>query len=355
MAEISFAMILNEHLNKAPLKLKQCETNIEITDPVDPTTLQLLREDPSVKSCFTARRDNLNKLIVDAENKLATLKKAGKPKAEAEAVLKTFNAEFEKQKTLFQNTLTEKVKAFCTNNAQKLADHKISQLKFVVRNAWSIGELLWGVGETVAGGAAAIPTGGASLALAGKGLLDFILKIQQVYKELKTAQNSATQQAALITKALTDIKSNKDKLTKSHITAAESALAPYGPKILSVENQAKELSADLEELLAKTEKAKIGAKKREKLEKLIDRLINTIITLNSEVTKARAFQQSAKDKIKNAVQGASKPAWDSKSFVAWVLSCYDKVNDMFERNTIDSMLGYLTQLAKDAVAEDDGD
>src|SRR5262249_16601976 len=155
--------------------------------------------------------------------------------------------------------------------------------------------------------------------------------------------------------ALTDIKSNKDKLTKSHVTAAESALAPFGPKILGVENQAKALAVKLDELLARTEKAKFGKKKTKKLEKTINSMIEQIIKLNEEVKEARSFQQSAKDKIKNAVEGVKKPSWDAKFFVSWVLGWYEKINDYFERATVDSLGKYLEILAKDAIAEDEGD
>src|SRR5262245_47048169 len=162
MPTISFALILGDNLKLKYLKLKQCETIIDITGPTDSNTLQLMRQDPAVNSCFMDRRANLNKLIVDTENKLATLAKAGKPKSEAETIRGTFNTEYKRQIDVFEKTLDEKVKGFCKANEAKLAAQQISNWKFGIRTVWSLGELLWSAGGAVAGGVAAVPTGGVS-------------------------------------------------------------------------------------------------------------------------------------------------------------------------------------------------
>ena len=141
MPNISFHVVLPANLTLKKLPLKQMEVIIDITGAqVDPLTLQQIRDEESLKQCFLARRQNINKLIQDTA---AALKKIKSDK-EGEAAVNTFNKKLETEIKTLQKELQLRANIFVMKQKKNVNDLFWAQAKLVVRVVWAFAKYVKG-------------------------------------------------------------------------------------------------------------------------------------------------------------------------------------------------------------------
>lgn len=314
MAEISFALLLEQNLKLKGLPLKQIETVITITGADDPQTLQKMRE--SVKDSFLARRKNLNDLIATAYSdmqKLAAKDKVLARKKKLDEDMKLMIATFEKD-------LNKRVADFCSKDAQVVQEYNAGRVKWAVKTAWA----LYGIVATVFEAA----TEGPQLS----SLFDYIDTAKEIVataRDLITACQSENTVRDKIEKGLAKVKAIKPPATipKDVLEKIELDIKVYKTKLGSVEMTARKASQNLQALLTKIDKSKdLDAKKKAQAEKMVDAMINRIIDLNEGVDQGKKFSQSSLDKIKNFEKRAKE---NPQSY--WQLLCklYEEAREKY--------------------------
>jgi hypothetical protein len=314
MAEISFGLIHRDDQKKAPLYLEQIEAIIDVSGArPDPLTLQQIRDEQSIKDCFTDRRKNLHELIVDYAGRI---KKAKDQKA-AQTLVKEFNATLMKDVEQFEKELQKRVDAFTVKQKKDVNDLFWARAKLVCRVVYAAAKLVADGLETVAKVAAAVAGPGVFVSVVAiKSLISSVSDLKDAYGEVVSAMEGERAQYAKLEAAVKKLKAVKapKPVDKGDIDAVEAMLGPYGARLLGVDSAAKATASKLDKYLSDMEKGKFRDKQAQATaEKMVDQAIQRIIELSKNLDQGRKLVQSARSKIADASKRAKvAPAswWD---------------------------------------------
>ena len=324
MPEISFALILTKNLKHKDLNVRQVESVIQVKGDLDPYQLQAIRD--GVEQSFKDRRKNINDLI----EKTAKLAAAKKNESERQAIVVQFNKAMQKQLKEFDKNIQKRVTEFCENDERLQAEFRRGRWTFGVTTLWSLTSIVWKGSKASTETAGAVATGGATAALAIKDLIDLGKDVLGLIDDLRTAARGVDDQEKRILKALAKIKKVKkgNPVPQSDIDAAETALAPFGPKIQSLENETRKLAMKLDKLLKVQKKSKIPDKRAEAdAEKAVGELVEKVADMGKSVRQRRDLQKRSKDTLKTAMRNAQA---DPKSYWTWAVGIYDSINDWID-------------------------
>jgi hypothetical protein len=287
------------------------EVIIDITGAqVDPLTLQQIRDEESLKQCFLARRQNINKLIQDTA---AALKKIKSDK-EGEAAVNTFNKKLETEIKTLQKELQLRANIFVMKQKKNVNDLFWAQAKLVVRVVWAFAKYVKGGleigGKVGAAVTAGVTPGGAFLSVVAiKSIINSVNDCNSAVDELQGALEGERSQFLKLREAIKELKKLKkpDKVPQSKIDAVSNLMGPYGARLLGVDVAAKTSATKLDHLLKDLDKGKFRNKSaQEEVEKKVDSLIHKIIERSKNVAEGRKLLQTAKDKVKDASQRAPR-------------------------------------------------
>ena len=364
MPNISFHVVLPANLTLKKLPLKQMEVIIDITGAqVDPLTLQQIRDEESLKQCFLARRQNINKLIQDTA---AALKKIKSDK-EGEAAVNTFNKKLETEIKTLQKELQLRANIFVMKQKKNVNDLFWAQAKLVVRVVWAFAKYVKGGfeigGKVGAAVTAGVTPGGAFLSVVAiKSIINSVNDCNSAVDELQGALEGERSQFLKLREAIKELKKLKkpDKVPQSKIDAVSNLMGPYGARLLGVDVAAKTSATKLDHLLKDLDKGKFRNKSaQEEVEKKVDSLIHKIIERSKNVAEGRKLLQTAKDKVKDASQRAQKDPvsfWDVAGYL-WkafdgLVDCGEAVLEKPGYDTVvDTVLAKLNDEMKDALVE----
>jgi ElaB/YqjD/DUF883 family membrane-anchored ribosome-binding protein len=164
----------------------QIRIEIDIKDAkTDPLTLQQIRDEPSIRSCFIDRAKNINALILTADGELGKTT----DQKQRERILSEMNHKLGSQVDAIEKEVQSRANAFITKQKQEGKDVFWATVKMVVKVYYSVGKFAVGVVGTVTKVGAALTTGAGMFITASaiKGVIDTLNDLVKLYSEMADA------------------------------------------------------------------------------------------------------------------------------------------------------------------------
>lgn len=347
MAEIAFALIKSDNLKKyGAFHIKQTETVIDLPGTIDSSTQQAVRD--KVAPVFNRLRDELNDHIEDMRGKIEKALQEGKSQVQLKKLLaKDIADRVDKLDTMLQKA----VPLVLQKDAELSRLIESSLLKLKVKTAWTVGSLAWDAVEVGGGIAGAITTGGVSLLATVRGCIAIVKAINETIEAIEDLTSEEAELRKQLKAKLKELAKLKPpaKVPSSLVDEIERLMRTYPLRVAEVQKSVKPLATQLDELLAKTEKAEFpDAKQQKAVEGSVQKLINKVIHINVYCESGRKLATSAKD---GAAEAKSRRATDWNRVWGVLNDLYDEFCDLEGKMEIESIMDLFKDEAKETLEE----
>lgn len=304
MAKIAFSLIKSDNLKKyGAFSIKQTETVVDVPGDLDSSTQQKLRD--AIAPAFNRLRDELNDHISSMREKIEDALAKGQSQVQLK---KALGKDIETRIGKIDELLKKAIPALVKRDKELVAKIETALDRLDVATAWTFGNLVWEGVETGQKLGQAVMEGvtGDWLSVAITTIRGCISIVKSINATIEAFENASSEEALLrkqINAKLKEIKKLKPtaKVPSGSIDEIERLLRTYPIRVAELQESAKPLAKQLDQLLDATEKVALPDSKRQKeIEKSVEKLINKVIHVNVYCESGLKLATSAKEAAEEA-------------------------------------------------------